>query len=273
MIPKNIFSKLNNKKGIWYPPNSQSDISYPEDGNSICYQIENDSFWFKHRNLCILSVLNSFLPVSQLFCDLGGGNGFVSKFLQQNGYTVCLIEPGTIGAQNAQKQGVKLIINSTLENLTEINLNFPAIGMFDVLEHIEDDLKFLKQVHSSLEENGLLVFTVPAFNSLWSENDNIAGHYRRYTLQTAENVLQKANFSVEYKTYMFSPLYIPLFLFRSLPSRFGFINKNNVRNKTLSHHKKENSILKKLLSSELKDISNLKSKTIGSSCLIVARKN
>jgi hypothetical protein len=42
------------KEGIWHAK-TKSEISYPEEGNSICYQIEEQSFWFKHSNKCILA--------------------------------------------------------------------------------------------------------------------------------------------------------------------------------------------------------------------------
>ena len=37
-------------------------ISYPEEGNEACFQIEDQSFWFRHRNDCIRELVRHFPP-------------------------------------------------------------------------------------------------------------------------------------------------------------------------------------------------------------------
>ena len=71
-------------------------ISYPTDGNDICFSIEDNSFWFKHRNNCIISLAKKYVKDTPFF-DIGGGNGFVSKRLEENGIQTCLVEPGIQG--------------------------------------------------------------------------------------------------------------------------------------------------------------------------------
>lgn len=38
--------------GIYYAIGSEA-VSYPEEGNEACFEIEDQSFWFRHRNDCI----------------------------------------------------------------------------------------------------------------------------------------------------------------------------------------------------------------------------
>ena len=75
-------------------------ISYPEDGNSNCFEFENESFWFKHRNNCIIAMVRTFPPTG-IILDIGGGNGIVSLALQEAGFKTILIEPG-----NQKRTGV-----------------------------------------------------------------------------------------------------------------------------------------------------------------------
>jgi hypothetical protein len=35
-------------------------ISYSEEGNEACFQIEDQSFWFRHRNDCIRELVRNF---------------------------------------------------------------------------------------------------------------------------------------------------------------------------------------------------------------------
>ena len=59
-IINSISKNLIFNKGIWFSK-MNSEISYPEEGNELCYQIEENSFWFKHRNNCIKTVINKFI--------------------------------------------------------------------------------------------------------------------------------------------------------------------------------------------------------------------
>ena len=47
--------------GIWYSK-SRTDISYPEKGNEILFLLEEKSFWFLHRNKCIIEVIKQYPP-------------------------------------------------------------------------------------------------------------------------------------------------------------------------------------------------------------------
>src|SRR5258708_6715409 len=79
-------------EGLWVGSRPSS-ISYPSEGNHYYLQIEEKSFWFRHRNNCLLKVLRCF-PPGEFLLDIGGGNGFVSIFLNKNGIPTVLVEPG-----------------------------------------------------------------------------------------------------------------------------------------------------------------------------------
>ena len=95
-------------------------------------------------------------------------------------------------------------------------------GSFDVVEHIEDDLKFLREVCFLLMDGGRVYITVPAYAWFWSRDDELAGHYRRFTVRSLRDLLKAAGFRVEFATYFFAFLPLPIFLLRALPSRLGF---------------------------------------------------
>jgi len=48
-LKKVIRSKLEYKDGIYFSQNTNK-ISYPKESYQNCFQIEDNSFWFKHRN-------------------------------------------------------------------------------------------------------------------------------------------------------------------------------------------------------------------------------
>ncbi len=271
---KNFTSELINKNGIHFAK-KESEISYPLSGNQDCYLIEQNSFWFNHRNDCIVEAVNKYCPES-VFFDIGGGNGFVAKSLEDRGIETVLIEPGIQGCLNAKNRNLTNIVCSTLENADFKINNIEAIGLFDVVEHIEKDVDFLTSIHSFLKKDGCVFITVPAYQTLWSNEDIDAGHFRRYTIKNLEDKLTNIGFKILQSTYIFSVLPIAVFLFRTIPSKLGLHKNSNDVKKHIGEHKKKtgilNSILNKIWASELNKIRNGNRIWIGGSCFVIARK-
>lgn len=266
-----ITKNLNLKEGIWFSK-EQSIVSYPLDGNDLSLQLEENSFWFKHRNNCILQIIKNY-SLGEEIIDIGGGNGYVSFFLQENQYNAILIEPGFNGCLNAQKRGLQNIVCSSFQNLGIDSFSVSNIGIFDVLEHIEKDLDFLIEINKILKKGGKLFLTVPAFRFLWSNDDFVAGHFRRYNLEKIKKLLENAGFQIEYASYFFFILIFPIFLFRTIPSLFFKKEKLDLK-KNLKEHgqNKTTDFLQRIWNWEIMRIVNSRKIPFGSSCLIVARK-
>ncbi len=260
--------------GIWYAKGNSA-ISYPEEGNLLCFQIEDRSFWFNHRNTIITDVIRNF-PPKGCFFDVGGGNGFVTKAILEQKIEAVLVEPGIQGIQNAKIRGISNLLCATLEDAHFIPASIPAIGIFDVLEHIEKDLEFLKSLFWHLEAGGYLYITVPAYKILWSHEDNSAGHFRRYTLKKLSKVLSDAGFKIKYKSYFFAFLPFPIFLIRTLPYFFGISKSSDSFSLQEGDHSKKQGlggkILKFLLKVERNRILTSKKIPFGGSCIVVAQK-
>ncbi len=265
------------EEGIWYS-STKVDVSYPEGAHSTLMEIEDQSFWFQHRNKCITRLVSNFPPPGdRTIFDVGGGNGVVAKGLIDSGFDVVLVEPGREGVQNALKRGVENIICGTTDNAGITNESLPAIGVFDVVEHIEDDLSFLKHFNDLLQKDGMLYIAVPAYKILWSMADVKAGHYRRYTLRSIRKLVAEAGFSVQYGTYFFRPLPLVSFPLRAIPYRLGFrSNKSKKENFSDGRRTAKKGVVSKLFSRLLKpEVSKIHRKKVmrfGGSCLIAARK-
>lgn len=199
-----------------YRPRSVGVVSYPTDGNDACLQVEDGSYWFRHRNACILATIRRYAPAGAIY-DVGGGNGFVSLALQSAGHSVVLVEPGS-GAVNALRRGVETVVQSTLADAEFEPNSIDAIGIFDVVEHVEHDVAFMTMIRDVLKPQGLVYCTVPALTWLWSDEDVRAGHYRRYTAQSLEEAMRAAGLRVEFASSFFTWLILPVLAFRSVPS-------------------------------------------------------
>lgn len=268
-----ISTKLRKKlPGFWVADDCLA-ISYPEEGNSWCFRVEESSFWFCHRNSCILEVVKGFPPAG-LILDIGGGNGFVSQAIERSGYEVALLEPGWEGVRNSRSRGLANVIHSTFEGAGLKNGCLPAAGLFDVLEHIENDFDFLKMVKDSLIPGGLLYLTVPANRFLWSVDDEFAGHHRRYSSATLKRTLRRAGFDVDFFSHIFSILPIPLFLLRVLPQKIGLRRSVDLEIEKKRHDPSLNtfrSLLDGMLAIELACLRRGWTIPFGGSLLLVAR--
>jgi SAM-dependent methyltransferase len=210
-----------NKYGI-FEHNSGQEISYPEIGNDLCFAVEQNSPWFNQRNELILSYLKKYAKKGD-FLDIGGGNGFQAKALINANYCgkVVLCEPGTKGCMNAKKRGVDLVYKGIFQDFPFENYNIANCGLFDVIEHIEDDTKFLNELYEKLNPGSKVFINVPAMKSLWSETDEVVGHYRRYNENDIERIKLSTPFKLLGYTYFFKHYIIPLFLARVIPYKLG----------------------------------------------------
>ena len=70
-------------------------------------QIEEDSFWFKHRNNIIANSVQKHSP-NKTFFDIGGGNGFVAKRLQNDGIKLYLLNQEKVVQQMHIKEELRM---------------------------------------------------------------------------------------------------------------------------------------------------------------------
>jgi SAM-dependent methyltransferase len=259
------------ENGIWHV-DSEEQISYPDAVRLSYARIEDTSYWFAHRNCCIIPVVRRHAPQGPII-DIGGGNGAVALALQRAGLPIIVVEPSAAAAQIARMRGLSVICG-TFSALAIPDRAISAAGLFDVLEHVGNEVGLLRDILRALTPNGVLYITVPALPWLWSYEDKYAGHFRRYTVGRIWRVLSLAGFSVAFATYLFSPLVLPIFLLRSIPSLFGLIPSRD-RELDEVHSLPSNLIgrwVNRLLSWEEASIARSASVPLGSSILVVARK-
>ena len=92
------------------------------------------------------------------------------------------------------KKRLKLIIADFVQ-YDQFDLKFDCLVSCDVLEHVEDDILFLRKANELLIESGQLILSVPARQKYWSRDDEIVGHYRRYEKQELYEKLVQTGFS------------------------------------------------------------------------------
>jgi glycosyltransferase involved in cell wall biosynthesis len=74
---------------------------------------------------------------------------------------------------------------------------FDTVICLNVVEHLEDDVKALRNICSSLDQDGRAIILVPNGPGLYGSLDRVLGHYRRYTRKQLQDACERAGFRVE----------------------------------------------------------------------------
>lgn len=258
--------------GIWEAAGHQ-DLGFAESDPTDWLQIEQTSYWYRHRNRCFVTLLERFPPLGPLF-EIGAGNGSVSLAIQSAAFSVVAVEPTERWASNAKSRGIHTVVCADLEDARFHEGALANVGMFDVLEHIDDDADFLRRLRTLMPAGGRFYCAVPAYTWLWSLEDTAAGHVRRYRLGELSRKVTAAGFTVEHATYYFAPLVIPILVLRAIPTRLG-IRRARTAEQSVSEHSLGEGVAGRLaqlaLDQEIRWLAAGRRCPVGSSCFVVAR--
>ncbi len=114
-----------------------------------------------------------------------------------------------------KEQGVKIqVFNSQASAEKTISGAADLVLLLDVIEHVPDDVVFLKQLIASPTIDGHTTFliTVPAYQSLFCSHDVFLGHYRRYDNKMLRENVGKAGLQVLHIGYFFTFLLLPRYI-------------------------------------------------------------
>lgn len=190
---------------------------YHASGLDNLHKIEANHFWFVHRRKVIENLFKRFINTKQKIIEVGAGTGSVSRALLDSGYKVAVGELHLSGLYYAKSYGIKDIYQFDIYKPPFVS-EFDAVGMFDVLEHLENDTMVLSNVAKILRPKGRVILTVPAHSWLWNRDDKIAGHKCRYTKRQLISVVEKAGFKVLEARYFFVFI-LPLLWLRTKVNR------------------------------------------------------
>ncbi len=167
-------------------------------------QIEQTHWWYIARRKIIFDWADRTLIeyASPRILDIGCGTGFNVEYLRDRGYgqTVGLdFSPDALGFCRSRhlthlvcSDGVRPPFNSE---------SFEVIVALDLIEHLENDNQALFQLARLLKPNGSLIIFTPAFQFLWSLQDEVSHHYRRYTANELRGKLEKVGLNIVKLTY------------------------------------------------------------------------
>jgi SAM-dependent methyltransferase len=175
--------------------------------------------------------------------DIGAGSGFFSRhLLAHTEASEAWCVDISYSEDSDDKEGGKPIHYRRAIDAVAADL----VLLMDVLEHVDDDVRLLREYVPKVPEGSHFLITVPAFNFLWSQHDDFLEHRRRYTLTHLEDVVRSAGLNVLHASYYFGGVFPIAATIRKTSRPSG-----PPRSQMKMHHPIVNAFLKSICYAEL----------------------
>ncbi len=191
---------------------------------------EDHHWWFATRTWSLLNLLDQFIARRDAdILDIGCGAGNMIHHLSRYG-RVQGIEVDARPVAMAQARGYDVQQGDATRGTQFPAASFDLVTILDVIEHVDADEAILREAHRVLRPGGILAITTPAFQSLWSHNDELNGHKRRYAARQLRERVERAGFRIKRLSFGF-------FLVFPMSAPFIFLrNKMGQKKELASHH-------------------------------------
>ena len=168
-------------------------------------ELERAHWWFRGRRTIFVSLLDRHLGrrrddrrlILDVGCGVGGMLGPLGEYGRVIGTDVTLK-----GLQHCAARQFPRLVASNGPHGCFRDASLDCITAFDALEHSEDDVGTLREIHRMLKPGGLLVASGPAYQFLYAQQDRITHHVRRYTLRDLTGKARAAGLRVEQASYI-----------------------------------------------------------------------
>jgi 2-polyprenyl-3-methyl-5-hydroxy-6-metoxy-1,4-benzoquinol methylase len=140
-------------KWLEYVYKENANVGYLQEGHALAESYGGEFIDFFRRASAMLPQL----PTSA--ADIGCGGVYLLQKMRELGLTVKGIDPSPVTAEAGRKACIEIVSDFyPSPSLTE---RFDVLFHYDVLEHVEDPVTFLRAHHANLSSQGALIFAVP----------------------------------------------------------------------------------------------------------------
>lgn len=154
------------------------------------------------------NILKNEIKGSSTILDIGGYDGYISYRLKKifPNLIITVVDTDERGLELAKNRGLNIICTSALE-LPIKDKEFDIVFCFDLIEHIKEDLKLLRELSRVLNDDGKIILTTPmkdgvSFPMLNKKKNEIInknwGHVRKgYSLDQIEELFKLSHFIID----------------------------------------------------------------------------
>jgi len=178
--------------------------------------VEDTMFYYIALHSLVEAKLKAVLlkPGSSVL-DAGCGTGGLIRRLKTKYKAVHFtgVDLSEVACGLAKQRTDATIVQGSVLELPFNDNTFDGVMTTDVLYHLVDDTKAMREMNRVLKPQGTLVINLPAHPWLWSYHDTAVSGVRRYTRKDVKEKLTQAGFKVSFITHWNSVL-LPLIVIR-----------------------------------------------------------
>ena len=185
-------------------------------------QIEHSHWWFLGRRKLFHRMINDLVPKpSWKVLDVGTSTGTNLRLLNNMGFEeVTGLDLNPEAIRFCAEKGLGDVKLGDIENLPFENETFDLVLATDIIEHVDDDARAVRELQRVLAPGGKLLITVPAFTALWGHNDDTSHHKRRYVAREVLALIKSAGLHIRRDFYFNFLLFFSIWGARQLIRRF-----------------------------------------------------
>ncbi|MFI5095472.1 MAG: class I SAM-dependent methyltransferase [Candidatus Acidiferrales bacterium] len=175
-----------------------------------------EHFWIRRRFAVFQKLAGGLIAGAREMAEVGCGRGLLQRQVELE-YERELVgfDLNENGLKHNLSQFSRVCCYDIHQMLDSLRARFDLIFLWDVLEHISDEGKFLQALLFHLAPGGRLVVNVPAGRWAYSSYDRAAGHVRRYSIETLREVAERNQLELLKWSYWGLPL-VPVLFARKL---------------------------------------------------------
>ncbi len=180
--------------------------------------VEESHWWFVGRRWLFSREIAALgLPVDAPILEVGTSTGTNLRMLGDLGFQ-------RVAGLDLSDEAIRFCADKMLGNVRRGDVcalpfedaSFELVLATDILEHVADDALALCEIARVLKPGSLMLITVPAFDSLWGLQDEVAHHLRRYRLPPIKSAVEAAGLRVVRCFYFNYLLFVPIWLARQV---------------------------------------------------------
>ena len=179
-------------------------------------EAERRHFWHATRGRIVVDRLRQLgVAAGASVLDLGCGSGSVAEVLAGAGFDVTAVDGHRALLEVAARRDARLTLwqHDLRRGTGELpRRDFDVVGLFDVIEHLDDPADALRGALACVRPGGFLVGTVPALMLLWSAIDAHSGHKTRYRRASLRALLEGVAGARVVEVAPFNRALVPLML-------------------------------------------------------------
>ena len=173
------------------------------------YNVYKKHWWYKARTRILDKIVSTMRfedtpDILEIGCGTGPNLEMLSKYGNVKG-----VEYSDYSLEIARRTLPDIPVKKGWlpDNVDVWHQHFDLVCSFDVLEHVADDEAALRAIKGIMKKNGFLFLALPAYQWLFGPYDIEGGHYRRYDKKSAEKMLTRNGYAIQYSTYINTVLF------------------------------------------------------------------